>query len=564
MRNVLRLLALAPWLLTAAQGALSVGPAGSGTISFSNRPPASEWATRSISGNEGSFGTALALLEAAQTNSATDISAPLLDAGPVSPAAQATLASWSSAEGGAIWTRPAGNGATLLMASLQNNTGTDQSVLGISYALGQSGITPAEQIPGHQVFYSLSGAPGTWVNIPALSGGGIGVRSHIVSLAAVWANGSTLHVLWVDDNTPGGVDRGYSIDEVTFIGKPAPTLQPIADVIADVLQPVFIHARGTNQNPNGALLYALEPGVPAAARIHATNGLFLWKPIRADANTTNVISIRVSDNDTPPASVTQAFTITVRDYVEITAGAAVTGTGNRTNVFLQLACSAPLTNIGFKILFPAERLGEIDLENLLPASATTTADTSQAGEVVLTFAALPGQQLAGTQDLARLHFTVTAGQSSAFIPLQVSEVAAVRAQEGLAPTLLSNHGRVVAVGAQPLVELHSSTNARTLTLFGHTGVSYAVEHSTNVSSGWSDWSTITPENLIGTADVSGDSGNLIFYRARQGEFIPAVAASTAPTDRKSTIQAKKKKLAALKKFRKKLRNSAATPNPILP
>jgi carbonic anhydrase/acetyltransferase-like protein (isoleucine patch superfamily) len=50
---------------------------------------------------------------------------------------------------------------------------------------------------------------------------------------------------------------------------------------------------------------------PANAAIDPVTGLFSWLPGLADANTTNVISIKAQDNATPGLSATQAFTVTV-------------------------------------------------------------------------------------------------------------------------------------------------------------------------------------------------------------------------------------------------------------
>lgn len=220
MRKLFCILTLTAGVLNPTKAAVSIGTGGSGMINFGLRPPASEWATKSIPGLDISFVSPSDLDHAVQTNSsATSINTQLLDASGANPPGQNTLAAWTSGSSSNLWTRPTANGATLLMATLQNDTGGEKNVLQITYTLGQSGSTPPEQAPAHQVYYSLTGALGSWVNIPALSGGNPGARSASVNLAGDWPNGATLYVLWADDNATGGVDRGHSIDTVSFLAR---------------------------------------------------------------------------------------------------------------------------------------------------------------------------------------------------------------------------------------------------------------------------------------------------------------------------------------------------------
>src|SRR6185503_14316164 len=171
---------------------------------------------------------------------------------------QNTVAAWSSGGTGALWTRPTANGATLLMATLMNATGADQNALRIAYTFGQSGATPTEQAPAHQVYYSFSGELGSWVNIPGLSGGAAGAKSNLVVLARTWTNGATLYVLWVDDNATGGVDRGYFIDDISFAPTTGLGLEVIPDRVVDVLSVLLFRARITESNgPGSQFTYSL-------------------------------------------------------------------------------------------------------------------------------------------------------------------------------------------------------------------------------------------------------------------------------------------------------------------
>ena len=222
MKAHIFLVAAAASLIT-SHAAIPVGSSGSGTNRFTARPLASEWSTKSISGSDVLFASAGALHHAVQTNaSAASINTQVSDAGAANPPPQNPLASWSLGGSSNLWTRPASAGATLIMATLVNNTGAGQNGLQIIYTRQESGSAPAEQAPGHEVFYSLSGSLGSWMHIPELSGGGVGILSHTIALSATWTNGGLLYVLWADDNATAGVDRSYSLDDVSFAAGPAP------------------------------------------------------------------------------------------------------------------------------------------------------------------------------------------------------------------------------------------------------------------------------------------------------------------------------------------------------
>src|SRR5206468_12122480 len=77
-----------------------------------------------------------------------------------------------------------------------------------------------------------------------------------------------------------------------------------------------------------------------------------------------------------------------------------------------------------------------------------------------------GQALMGPQALGSLAFTVSSNQTSAFIALKVSSLAAVQANGVPLPRTIANNGRVAVVGVAPLLEALIQTNSgRTLTLY---------------------------------------------------------------------------------------------------
>src|SRR5208337_1352603 len=68
-------------------------------------------------------------------------------------------------------------------------------------------------------------------------------------------------------------------------------------------------ATDTDQPPQ-TLTFALGSGAPAGAAI-STNGVFAWTPAAAQAPSTNLITVTVTDNGVPPLSDSQSFTVVV-------------------------------------------------------------------------------------------------------------------------------------------------------------------------------------------------------------------------------------------------------------
>lgn len=120
---------------------------------------------------------------------------------------------------------PTSIAATLVLATVSNNTGAEVPGFALSYDLSKSNTTTAEQVP-LEAFYSLTGAAGSWIRIADVAGevGTETVRKQAtVNLPTPWANNASLYVLWADDNANPGTDNVYRMDNVTFTAVPEPS-----------------------------------------------------------------------------------------------------------------------------------------------------------------------------------------------------------------------------------------------------------------------------------------------------------------------------------------------------
>jgi len=205
-----------------ADAAISVTGAGSATEAFGALPPADSWSTRSTAGNGAAITTLAQLTAAVQTNDSSLFTATLTTDATAVPGASGTTGRWNS---GALhaYTRPTGNAATTIRARLQNDAGGTITSFRVTFAR-TAGAPITEQVDGHQVYYSVGGSPGSWVHIPSLSGGAAGTITDVISPSG-WSGGSSLYILFVDDNADPGTDGSFTIDdfvisEVVFVSEP--------------------------------------------------------------------------------------------------------------------------------------------------------------------------------------------------------------------------------------------------------------------------------------------------------------------------------------------------------
>ncbi len=81
-----------------------------------------------------------------------------------------------------------------------------------------------------------------------------------------------------------------------------------------------------------ALAYSLL-AAPTNSTLDPATGVFLWRPLVAQAGTTNLVSVEVADNELPPLSATNSFNVVVNPLVQPTL-TTVPVSGNRLNLVI--------------------------------------------------------------------------------------------------------------------------------------------------------------------------------------------------------------------------------------
>ncbi len=195
--------------------------------------------------------------------------------------------------------------------------------------------------------------------------------------------------------------------------------------------------------PAGAISFSLAPGFPAGAAIDLVSGHFSWTPTSAQAPTTNVITVRVTDNGAPPLSATAKVTIVVLPPNLPPVLAAIS---NRTIL------------LGQTLSFTA---------------SATDPDSGQS----LTYSLLPGFPAGAAIDPASGLFQWTPG--SAQLP-SASQITIKVADNGV-PSLSDSKSFTVLVRLPPVTARQTNPGKVALTFPTIIGRSYAIEYKDNLS-----------------------------------------------------------------------------------
>ena len=226
------------WLGTSVEAAIPVGAGGAGPLTFGTAPVQADFAGAVLRGGGATFADATAMDAAVQTiDVSSNFFSALLTVAEAAPGTHAGAFRYNST-GRYLQARPTTGGtnaASVLLGTFQNTSGGDLPNLSLSYDFAVF-VPVAGELPGFNVYYSLTGLPGSWTVIPALTQTEVaGNQSAALSLGA-WPNSAFLYLLWVDDNANGITDPGYTIDNLSIALPgipPSITVAPVATTVAE-------------------------------------------------------------------------------------------------------------------------------------------------------------------------------------------------------------------------------------------------------------------------------------------------------------------------------------------
>jgi RHS repeat-associated protein len=296
-----------------------------------------------------------------------------------------------------------------------------------------------------------------------------------------------------------------------------PELAPVPDYVISVNQTLLVTNVATDPDlPVQSLAFSLDEA-PAGATINPQTGLFHWTPQCAQGSTSNRVTVRVTDDGSPVRlSDTTTFWVSVYECVEASLGRTVVLAGQSNCIPMYLLSTVELTNLSFRVVYPANRFTNLGVHvntQQVPIPLTTNL---AAGDFLLSFTLPEDRILHGPTNVGDFCFSTLANQSSAFVPLVVTNLVGRKPSGTVVANAFGYPGRVVVIGRQPLLEAFLSTNGEPmLVLYGNPGTNYVVEYRTTLQSGapWAEYARVTLTNLSVTLPARQTAAPLVVYRA---------------------------------------------------
>jgi hypothetical protein len=353
--------------------------------------------------------------------------------------------------------------------------------------------------------------------------------------------------------------------EVFPVSGPLPAVTtPVQNTFVPDYQQLIIDVTDLNTEGRVVLLTHTNAAYPLAAVIGdgvGTNQVFFdandlfdlagggnFTPLGAQDFAANVLGPNQSDlsqhfalNFTASFEVAQATLAAVgTEFFAATVGSAIVLFGQNGAVAINGNSGVGLATINLSLDIPPGHLANFTLQALAPElnPAASTVTPQGGSSWLLHFAAQTGQSFTGNKPLGQLAFTAGPDPSSAFVPLRVTGLTATKPNASSVSQVVSESGRAVVVGAQPLLEaLRSDDGSRTLMLYGRPNAAYAIEYANALSgaNSWGFWVRVPMTGLSATLRPTQPVEPAIFYRAYEFQADPPVLEAQLAADGTRTL-----------------------------
>ena len=184
---------------------------------------------------------------------------------------------------------------TVNMSGISAGPSNETQTISITATSGNTGL-----IPNPTVNYTSPNATGSLQYTPVAGQSGSAVITVTVTDSGGTAN--------------GGVDTTVETFTVNVSSvNTAPVLDPIGDQAVDEGNLLTFTAAATDPDmPPDTVSFSLDAGAPAGASI-TTGGVFTWTPTEAQGPDSVSITVRATDDGSPPLSDSETITVTVNE-----------------------------------------------------------------------------------------------------------------------------------------------------------------------------------------------------------------------------------------------------------
>ena len=203
------------------------------------------------------------------------------------------------------------------------------------------------------------------------------------------------------------------------------------------------------------------------------------------------------------------FTVAVGECVQVELGSTVMQEGKTNGVTVTLVSSVALTNLSWTIAAPAGRF-----TNWVFAASNSAIARVNSAPTDFSLGSAPGQTLQSQALLGTIFFKALPGPS-AFLLLAASNILGAAVDGSMVGNIASAPGRVVVIGAEPLLEpLLGANSTRTLILYDSPGTNFQLKIYTDLATtNWRSGGSGTVTNLTEYFNVD-PTVPILFYRAQ--------------------------------------------------
>lgn len=383
--------------------------------------------------------------------------------------------------------------------------------LGALFQVCWSGTDTGSGITGYDVYVRANSGPWTlWLaNTAATCETFPGKNLTAYSFYTVARDGS------------GNIEAPPSVPDASTLApaNSTPVLDAISHRVIRVNETLSVTNLASDPDlPAQHLTFSLDAGSPTGARIDPGTGVLRWTPSCPQGSTVNTFTVRVTDNGTPPKSISQSFTVTVLECVEASLGETVIAVGEAGSVPVQLLSTVELTNLVFSVAYPADRFTGFTLAVDLQQVSQPVLEEKTPGRLDIQLT-LPGERiLHGPTNVGTLHFLTRSNQSSVFAPLPILDIDGLKPNGNQVANAYGQPGRVVVVGSQALLESRlNADQSVVLILYGPPRTTNQILTADRMSGEAFQLtgSEIVLTNLFQLRQLGIPTNGMMFYRSQQ-------------------------------------------------
>ena len=330
------------------------------------------------------------------------------------------------------------------------------------------------------------------------------------------AFGSARITVTVIDNQPTNNSSSVSFGVTVNQTVPTPGLLTNAIIAPNTMFRFMVTPPATNGDK---FSMSLASGAPQGAKLSTSRkgvSWIVWTPTMAQASSTNLIGINITDNSNAALSTNETLQVVVQDYLALAVGSTSIQAGQGGTLPLALASSDGVTNLSFAIAWPANSLPNPTL-NVSAAGVATGSLRNQGINVLVTITMVPGQVLQGSNVIGSLSFQSLAGQSSGYINLPVTSLSAVKPNALPYAVEFPTAGQVAVINSSAMLQAAATaTPTRSLIILGKVGNTYQLQYCTNFGPAavWYPLGTYSQTNTSQTI-AADPTLPQAFYRVQQ-------------------------------------------------